>query len=477
MKLCLIYPPDRHMIRTNVPSVVDDVTGCYPPLGLLYVAAAAELSGTHEVRVIDCVAERLDEASLERRIRDIAPDVVGVQAITFSIVDAYQTARLVKRVKPDTVVVFGGPHVNLFPQETLSLPEIDYLLLGEGESNIGAFLEAIEGSGVEHVPGVVYRDDAGKVAYGPPNALIEDLDALPMPARHLLDNGRYSSVLGTGKRLTTIMSSRGCPARCIFCDRPHLGKMFRARSAENVVEEIERCVSEWGVGEFFFYDDTFTIDRNRIFDICRLIEERRLHVCWDVRARISTVDREVLDALSGAGCKRIHFGIESGNAEILKTIQKGLNLDRARDVFGWCRDTGIETLAYFMLGFPGEGKAEIQDTIDYALSLTCDYVHVAVTTPFPGTELYRMGLESGLYDTDYWSEFAAAPSEEFVPELWTETFTRDELVDYMFELYRRFYRRPAYLLRRLTKIRSFSELRTKASAGIRLLCSASTKQR
>ena len=473
MNVCLIYPPTRFMIRTNVPSVVDEVTGCYPPLGLLYVAGAIERGSRHAVHVVDAVAERLSDAQIEERIRSIRPAVVGIQAITFSIVDAYNTVRLVKRVDPSIRVVMGGPHVNIFPSETLSLPEIDFLLLGEGESNILPFLDALDGRGdLAQVPGIVYRDGRGEERRGPPNPLIEDLDSLPMPARHLLRNELYSSVLGRGKRLTTIMSSRGCPARCIFCDRPHLGKKFRARSAGSVADEMQVCYERFGIDEFFFYDDTFTIDRQRVLDVCREVHARRLKVFWDIRARVSTVDREVLDALSKAGCRRIHFGIESGNEQVLKTVRKGLDLRRAREVLKWSRAAGIETLAYFMIGFPGEGHAEVRDTIDYALSIDCDYIHVAVTTPFPGTELYRMGLDQGLYSTDYWAEFARDPKPEFVPRLWDEKLTREELIGYMFELYRRFYRRPGYILRRLLTIRSMAEFKTKARAGMKLLCQA-----
>jgi radical SAM superfamily enzyme YgiQ (UPF0313 family) len=315
------------------------------------------------------------------------------------------------------------------------------------------------------------------VLFGPPNPLIDDLDSLPMPARHLLDNSLYSSVLGSGRYLTTIMSSRGCPARCIFCDRPHLGKRFRARSAESVVAELGACVEQFGIDEFFFYDDTFTIDRQRVFDICEAVLARGVNCFWDIRARISTVDRPMLEVLYAAGCRRIHFGVESGNAGVLKTMRKGVDLDRAREVFNWCRRIGIESLAYFMIGSPGESHAEVRDTIDYALSIDCDYVHVAVTTPFPGTELYRMGMERGLYKTDYWAEFAANPGTGFVPELWEENLTRDEMVDYMFELYRRFYRRPGYILRRLLKLRSFAEFKRKASAGIRLLGAPTASRR
>jgi radical SAM superfamily enzyme YgiQ (UPF0313 family) len=470
MRLCLIYPPDKHMIRTNVPSVVSDVTGYYPPLGLLYVAGAVERAGSHEVHVIDCAAERLENGQLADRIRCLHPDVVGIQALTFSLVDFNNTAALVKQAASSAPVVAGGPHANLFPEETLALENVDYVLLGEGENNINPFLEALSGQrDPASVPGICYRDSDGGVRRGPPNPLIDDLDALPDPARHLLRNELYASVLGRGSRLTTIMSSRGCPAKCVFCDRPHLGKRFRSRSARNVVDEMQSCREDFGVDEFFFYDDTFTIDRQRVFDICGEIKARGLELAWDVRTRVASIDREMLEVMAETGCKRVHLGIESGNRQVLRAMRKGLDLARAREAFRWCRQTGIESLAYFMVGSPGEGPPEIRDTLRFALSIDCDYVHVSVTTPFPGTELYRMGLDSGLFATDYWRDFAAHPSADFIPRVWDAHLSRDELVRHMMGLYRRFYSRPGYLARRLSKVRSLRELKTKAAAGIKLL--------
>lgn len=469
MRLLLLYPPTAHMIRTNVPRAVEETTGCYPPLGLLYVAAAVEREGRHEVVVTDTVAEGLREEQIRRQIRDVRPDVVGIQALTFTLMDVRAVARLCKEEYPQLPVVLGGPHPHLFPELTLTWPEVDHVLLGEGENNIVPFLDTLSARGdLTRVPGWVGRAADGGIARGPPNPLVENLDVLPIPARHLVNPTRYRSVLGRGQRLTTIISSRGCPARCLFCARPHLGKRFRARSASSVVSEMELCQERFGVDEFFFYDDTFTIDRERVLEICREVRRRHLSAFWDIRARVSDVDREMLDALRSAGCVRIHFGIESGNEQVLRTIRKGISLDEARQVLRWSREAGLETLAYFMIGFPGEGPTEVQDTIAYALSLDCDYVHVSVTTPFPGTELYRLGLERGVYPHDVWAEYARNPTPDFVPPVWEERFAREELIRYAQELYRRFYFRPRYVWNRLRRIHSCRELCAKAAAGIRL---------
>lgn len=468
MKVLLIYPPNLNMITTNVPSVVNEESGCYPPLGLMYVAGAIEERTSHKVEIIDCVAGRYTYGQLEQRIKENVPDVVGIQAITFTLVDVIKVSKLIKKINASIKTVVGGPHANLYPYETIAFPEVDFVLLGEGEGNIAEFLRALESNkNFEDVPGLIYKQDGQTFTANRSNLPIGDLDSLPMPARHLLDVQRYYSVLAKGKRFTTMMTSRGCPYKCTFCDRPHLGKKFRCRSAKNVVDEMEECCKNFGIDEFFLYDDTFTVDKNRVLMICKQIKERKLKILWDIRSRVDIMDDEMLRVLGQAGCIRIHYGVESGNEDILRHIKKGITLPQVRNVFKNTRKYRIQTLAYFMIGLPGESEREIHQTIDFAKSLDADFVHFAVTTPYPGTELYRLALKSGLYKIDYWEEFAANPSKDFVPKLWEENLSRDELVSLMMRAYKDFYGRPDYILKQLVKIRGLPEFKRKIKAGIR----------
>ncbi len=456
------------MITTNVPSVVDEETGVYPPLGILYVAAFAEQQTSHTIEVLDCSAERVTHPDLEEEIRRRAPDLVGIQATTFTLIDCILTARAVKRVDSSIVVVIGGPHVFLYPTETLEIPEVDYVVLGEAEETFSGLLEALSSGGdFSTIPGLGYNQN-GRTTINPAPPLIEDLDRLPIPARHLIPQERYSSVLAERTPITTMMTSRGCPMRCIFCDRPHLGKKFRYRSAENVVREMALC-HQSGIREIFLYDDTFSVRKNRVLAVCQAIKDRNLDIHWDVRAHVNTIDEQVLNALASAGCRRIHYGIESGNPEVVETLCKGINLEHAKRVIQATRDRGITTLGYFMIGNPGETREQIEDTFHFASCVGLDFAHISITTPFPGTELYRMGLERGLYDHDYWREFARDPRPDFVPSVWDERFSREELIELMKQGYRRFYLRPRYLLRRVIHVRSWSEFQRKAKAGLRLL--------
>ncbi len=456
------------MITTNVPSVVDEETGVYPPLGLLYVASFAEQNTNNQVEVIDAILERLGFEEIEEEIRRRKPDVVGIQAMTFTLIDATLTAKAVKKADRSIPVIFGGPHVFIYPQETLAIPEVDYLVIGEGEKTFAALLEAIErGSDPAGVDGIAYRHN-GEVKITPPVPLNEDLDSLPLPARHLVPQDRYSSVLAKETPITTMMTSRGCPMQCIFCDRPHLGKKFRYRSPESVVNEMQIC-QDMGIREIFVYDDTFTVRSDRVIEVCRQYVERGLKINWDIRAHINTISEPVLDALQSANCSRIHYGVESGTKAIQKVIKKGIDLDHTREIFHKTSARGISTLGYFMLGFPGETKEQMIETIEFARRLEADYIHLSVTTPFPATELYRSGMERGLYKEDYWRKFAKNPQEDFKPRLWDEKMTQEELIDLMQWGYRRYYMRMGYIFKRVLELRSWAEFKRKAKAGIRLL--------
>jgi len=470
MKVLLIRPPHHHMITTNVPKSVDTETGMYPPLGLLYVAAGLGAWTDAEVELLDTPALHLDQKGIAERIAQARPDIVGIQAMTFTLIDAIQTVRTVKSACPSAHVSLGGPHVNLYPEETLSIEGVDSLVLGEGERTFAEMVNAMAcGADIADVVGVAVMRNS-KPSTTEARALESNLDSLPQPARELIDSSLYWSVLAKRSPITTAMTSRGCPMKCIFCDRPHLGKTFRCRSARSVVDEMEDCVNR-GIRELFLYDDTFTIKRQRIFEIRDEIKRRHLDVQWDIRARADTLDAEVVSAMKEAGVARIHVGVESGSPRILKIMKKGITVEQAHNAFELCRKFGVISLSYFMLGNPTETREDIDMTMQFIRKCRSDYAHISVTTPFPGTELYRMGLAQGLFQRDYWRDFAANPDEHFQPPAWTENFTQEQLEDMRQQAYRAFYGRPSRLIRQLAAVRSFKELWTKFRVGARLLFS------
>lgn len=468
MKVLLVNPPRLNEIIGNNPSIIEEERGHNPPLGLLYIAAFMERYTKHDVSVIDSQVDKLDYSSLKARIASIQPDIVGITAMTMTMVDVINTANVVKEINNTIKVVLGGPHVNLFPDETIRLKNIDCLVLGEGEEVFTDLVNAIDKkTELGKIPGLVFENN-GKIINTGQRSMISNLDKLPFPARYLVPYKKYTSLLSKGGIVTTVFTSRGCPFKCSFCDRPHLGKIFRARSSVNVVDELDAC-TKLGIYEFLIYDDTFTVNRERVIDICNEIIRRKLNICWDIRARVDTVDEEVIAHLKKAGCQGVHYGVEAGTDKIIRILNKGITISQVKEVFNLTRKYKIPILAYFMIGSPKETLEDIHQTFKVMKDLNPDYVHITILTPFPGTKIYFDGLRSGVIKKDYWREFAENPTSDFVPPHWAEIFTKDELYELLVKGYKSFYFRPSYIFKRIRALRSPGEFRRKAVAAARVL--------
>lgn len=473
MKIILINPPRTNMIRTILPKGIETGRGFSPPLGLLYVAAAVKkLIPDLELKVIDADALGLNADGLKPLLQKENPDIIGVTAMTFTLIDAIKTAQVAQET--GAKVVLGGSHAHIYPKETLTSSGADAVFTGEGETSFPTYVKAtLENKDVSGIPGIWINTTDGPKGSNPPD-FISDLDGLPFPLREALDANLYSSVLFSREPTTTMITSRGCPIKCTFCMRPHMGKKFRARSPKNVIDEMLECV-EMGVRDFLIYDDTFTLVRERVEEICELIIESKLatgsrdDIAWDVRARVTDVDEKLLRLMRRAGCEKIHFGVESGDPEILEAYRKEITASDAKKAFRLARNAGMETLAYFMFGAPGETIATAERSVSLAKELKPDYVHFSLLMPFPATEIYYQGLDKGVFKTDVWREFAANPTPGFEPPVWEENLTREELIDIMNRAYRSFYFAPSYILSRLKKIRSFKDFRRKARVAMGMI--------
>lgn len=471
MKILLINPPALNTLTANIPEILDQERGFIPPLGLMYVAAYLEKNSSHEVKILDCQLEKLDWPELEKKIIDEKPDVAGITAMTFTLIDVIKTAGIIKKINRNIKVVLGGPHIHIYPEETINIPAIDFLVLDEGEITFKELVEALSANqpakDLSVIKGIVFKNGEEIINTGY-RELIQNLDKLPFPARHLLPYQKYFSVLSSASPITTAFSSRGCPYQCTFCNRPHLGKIFRARSAKNVVDEMEEC-QKMSIKEILFYDDTFGVDRQRVSDICEEIKKRNLTIFWDIRTRVNTVDEEILNNLKKAGCQRIHYGVEAGTQKILNILKKGITLEQAENAFKITKKAGIQTLGYFMIGSPTETEKDIMETIKFMKKLDPDFVHVAITTPYPATALYLGGLQKKVFPCDYWREFAKNPKSDFVPLLWEENLSREKLISLLKKAYRSFYLRPSYIIKKILKLKSGPELIRKFKIAFRLI--------
>lgn len=467
-RVLLVNPPRFNELIGKNPALVEKHRGYNPPLGILMLGGFLESRSVHEVEILDAqpyehTYDRLEAILAEKRF-----DVVGLTAMTFTLIDVLMTCQVIRRVNPEATIVLGGPHVHLFPEETIRRPEVDYLIQGEGEIVFKHFLDRLDHPDLlRSLPGLAFLDENDQVVNNGIAPSTEDLDSLGMPARHLTDIGMYTSLLGRSDIITTMFTSRGCPYRCTFCDRPYSPVLsgFRWRTAKHVADEMEAC-AEMGIKEAFIYDDTFTVRRDRVFELCEEIRQRGLDFKWDVRAHVNTITPELLEAMAGAGCDRIHYGVESGNDRMLKVIQKNSTVARIKDAFKWTREAGMETLAYFIIGQQTETLSDIQDSIDLARELDPNYVHFTIFCPYPGTEIYYKGLESGILERDVWRDFAADPKPGYELPVWEELFTRRELQEILVKCYKSFYLRPSYILRGLSRVRSVGELKRKLRAGL-----------
>ena len=468
MKVLFINPPNQNEIISCNPEIIKKERGYDPPLGILYLAAYLEKKSDHQISIIDAQVEKLNYEQLTGRIKEISPDVIGITAMTFTLIDVIKVIEIAKKINPQIKIILGGPHAHIYFKETLDIPGVDFVVLGEGEKPL---LELLNNIGnpeeLKKVKNLAfkYNDQIIITEYDEYN---RSLDELPFPARHLIPYKKYWSILSGNKVITTMFTSRGCPYQCTFCDRPNMGKLFRARSAENVVNEIEECL-KMGIEEIFIYDDTFTVDKQRVINICNEIIKRNLKFSWDIRARVDTVNQEILEKLKQAGCTRIHYGVESGTEKILKVLNKGINLNQIKEAFNLTKKIGISTLAYFIIGCPTETKEDILETIKFAKKLNSDFVQVTLLTPFPATKIYNDALSQGIIKEDYWLEFAKNPKPNFKTKYWTKELSNEELFGLLNYAYKQFYLRPNFILKTLKEISSFNDFIRKAKAGLKII--------
>lgn len=468
MKVLLISPPHQHMFSQGQPPYYAEEQALLPPLGLLCIAGyLLEAAPRHEVRVLDMPVLEMDQQGLGLFLQSFQPEVVGINCLTNLLCDTLETARTVKRTCPEVPVVLGGYHVQLFPLETLRKKEVDAAVLGAGEVPFKELLDGVEATGdIPRLPGVLTNAATlGEISQE--IRTVEDPDRLPFPARHLTPYGRYYSATSIASPTTLAMTSFGCPFRCIFCNTSRIQKIV-ARSPHRVAEEFASCI-DLGIREIAVLDENFTINRDRVMVLTEEIRRRGLDVLWSIKSRVDHVDAELLRALHGAGCYSIHFGVESGDEDILKRVRKDITPDQVHRAFRLCQDEGLQTTAAFMLGFPGETREQVQRTISFALELDPNYAQFSVAIPLPGTELYRMAFEQGLFLEDHWQAFAQDPTPSFRPPGWNAIFSAEELHDLLEEAYRRFYLRPRYIWRRIRRLHSLKELSRNMQIGFRFL--------
>ena len=357
----------------------------FPPIGLGYIAAYLKQNDI-SVNLVDCTF--LSQEKALERIRVSKPKIIGIQSMFSMKAQSLELARLLK--EECEMLVAGGPLPTTNPEAFLH--EFNVAVNGEGEQTMLDLVNATEnGNDLSKVHGITYRDeDTGQIRYTPKQDLIADLDTLPFPSREMFDNESYKNYYKKkfGYTTTAIMTSRGCPFECDFCSRPVFGNNFRTRTASNVADEIEE-VRSLGYERVWFADDCFTLNPSRLSEICQELNNRRLRIGWECLSRVDTLDPGLIGKMRQAGCLRMFFGIESGNDSILRLMNKQITTKQAEDTVRLCKKEGIQTGAFFIIGYPGENEKTVLDTIKFASSLPLDYLSFTLPYPIPGTPLFE----------------------------------------------------------------------------------------
>lgn len=391
MKIILINPPYFEVYKGYEKAARIGV--CYPPIGLLYIASKL-ISEGHEVKMIDVGVENLNFDKINQNIKKFAADLVGISATTPLFRKACDIAKSIKS-QIDIPIVIGGFHVTILGDEVLKrYPEFDYACIGEGEITFSELVNCIKkGNDPMSVKGILIRK-GNDIISTQQRPLLDNLDELPFPARHIIDKNNYLWTPPNKKEapVATIITKRGCPFMCKFCSQHSMfSRRVRYRSVNNVLDELEEIVNKHGVKHIINLDDTLIIKRERMMQICEGIHQRKLKFTWEGMARANLVDKEVIETMARTGLVRMSFGIESGDERILKIINKGVTTQQIRQAYAWAKGAGIETRGSAIIGHPGETSKSAWKTIRFLRGLKhLDQVYLNIMVPYPGTEVFEL---------------------------------------------------------------------------------------
>jgi len=397
----------------------------FPPIGLAYIGAVAQSIGI-EVKIYDALIEGwsmrqevkpgvIRIGALENEIRgvieDFKPDMVGVNNLFSKQRDnAHRVYALTKEVDPQIFTVAGGAHPTVAPELVMHDPNVDFVIIGEGEASFRNLIEQLHGQAdFSSINGIAFRRN-GIVKTSPKTSFIENLDSIPFPAWHLLDMDKYFGLnISHGKRrhrlFAPIVTSRGCPAGCAFCTAHHVwGRPFRKRSPENVIEEMRFLKREYGIRELMFEDDNVTLDVSRAEKLFDMMIDEKLGFEWDTPNGVAAfaLNERLIRKMKDAGCYKLNIAVESGNPEVLKDIiKKPLDLKKVKPLLDYARSIGLEVGIFLIVGMPGEKLAQVWDSFRFAKEMGVYDAFVSVATPYPGSELYKQCREKGYIKEDY----------------------------------------------------------------------------
>jgi len=433
MRICLVQP--------NMEAPIT-VKRSFPALGLGYLATYLR-DNNIDVTLLDAQALNLSEQQLEEYFESNPYDIVGVTATTWQFPSSIKCCQIAKRSSSHSVTVMGGVHPTFFYGETLAFDDVDIIVRGEGEITLLELIKKISKKEPLHdVKGIAFKSN-GNVVATPEREVIEDLDSLPFLDRNFFikDYYKYYTSVVRQKPCYSVICSRGCNFKCNFCSTHDFWKKQRIRSPKKIVDEIEMLVNDFGARELEFMDDTFNATIEHAKEVCQEIIDRRLKILWRTSARVYPIDEELVRLMKRAGCWMVCYGVENGNPEMMKKIGKAITPEKVIKAFNLTEKAGIRTLAYFIIGLPGETEQTVKETIALQKKINPDFLVYGKAMVFPGTQLYAKAVSLGIVKP-------VMPGEYYIVHNYVTKEMPEEVMDnYLKSVFKNHYLNPKYILR------------------------------
>ncbi len=443
--------------------------------GLALLAAITRDNG-YKTAILDAAALEYDYDKTVNQIIKINSKYVGITAVTISIFNALEIIKRLKEKNSKIKIILGGPHITAVPEESFKrFKELDLGVIGEADKTIIELLNALNNNkDLKNVKGIIYRD-GDDIITTDSQEMIMDMDSLPMPAWDLFPDlaKYYYPPAHTVKKFPAIVliTSRGCPGQCTFCDNKVFGRRIRCYSADYVMKMIKHLQKKYGAKEIQFRDDNFLVFKDRLKELCNRMIGEKMDIVWSCAGRVDMIDAETLKLMKQAGCWQIWYGIESGCEKVLKAIKKNTTLEKIRRAVNLTKKAGISPCGFFIIGMPTETEENIKQTIDLLLELPLDEFHISHLTPFPGSEIYDTASNYGYFDND-WKKLSGWKTV-FVPK----GLSKEKLTYYSNLAFRKFYFRPRIIMQYIFKIKSFKHLIVYFKAFLSLISYITQKQR
>lgn len=458
-RVLLIYPPSpviNREDRCQQPTKELLVIPPLPPTDLMYLAAIAEQCGYEAM-----IRDYSQGGNFEIDLKEFQPDFLVANIATPTFQSDMMAIKLAKDINPSIcTIVKGAPFLTYNTNTIYENPFIDYVIIGEAEFTLKEILEGVPDN---EILGICYRENFQPIK-NEKRPFIENLDELPFPARHLVDNSIYRRP-DNGKVQAVVKVARGCPFHCFFClATPVSGAKVRKRSPENIVAELKECVEKYNIRNFLFWSDIFNLDREWTLELCKKIIESGLKITWSSNTRADTMDDEMAKMMYKSGCRLVSIGVESGSQKMLDKIGKKITLDNIRNTVKILKKNKIKIYNYFVIGLPWETEETVEETIKFAIELDSNFISFYTATPLPGTKYFAYAMLNKLVEGNL--DFRSAYYE---PVVRSESLSKERIFELHKQAVKRFYLRPKFILKTLLSLRSVAEFKNYFIAGMNLL--------